>query len=118
MDNQVKPSTRSQERQEFPNPCAAWDVLHSDSRGPRLELSFEGDPYAWLQLKERALAQGLEPDDILRIALYQFLEGPGKNAAARARYMAHKEWRRTRPVLLIDDAGLRFVPADKIAGDV
>ena len=118
MSDYPQLSARSQERQDFPNLSAAWDVLHSDSCGPRLALSFEGDPYAWMQLKEKALAQGLEPDDILRLALYQFLEGPGKNAAARARYMAHREWQRTRPVLLVDDAGLRYVPADQIASSL
>ena len=118
MSDQPPPSARSQERQDFPNLSAAWDVLFSDSRGPRLELSFEGDPYTWMQLKEKALSQGLGPDEILRIALYQFLEGPGKNAAARARYMAHREWQRTKPVLLVDDAGLRYVSADQIASSV
>ena len=102
---------------DVPNAGALWDFLYSDSLGPRLSLSFEGDPHAWEQVKEMALARGLKPSEVLQIAMYEYLEGPSRSAAARARFMAHREWERTRPVLLIDAVGSRYVPADLLFAD-
>lgn len=101
-----------QERQNYLDTPAFWDYQFGGPSEPRLSLGFEGDPYAWEQLKEKAVEQGVDPQELLRFALYQYLEGPGKSAAARARFMAHREWERTRPVLVCDEKGARWIPAD------
>ena len=100
-----------------PNSGAFWDYLHGSSSGPCLSLSFEGDPLSWEQLKERAMETGVTPRELIRLALLEFLERPSIGAAARARFMAHREWERTRPVLVGDRGGMRYVSADRLFVD-
>lgn len=96
----------------FPDTPAVWDFLYGGVGEPRVTLSFESDPLAWQQLKAKAAAEGTDPTDMLRFALYFFLDGSSSPASARQRLMAHREWERTRPILFIDQKGARWVPAD------
>lgn len=100
------------------NSPAMWDFLYGTNAGPTVKVDFEGDEHAWAQLKMKAVEHGLHPDDMLRFALYMYLEGDGNFAAARARFLAHKEWKRRRPVLVYDENGIRWASADRLIGEL
>lgn len=123
----TRPKTEAASRKGAPSPGdrlafldspAGWDWLFGGVDAPKLELSFEGDRYTWEQLKERAVAQGMDPRELLRFALYLYLEGPGGYAAARARSVAYREWQRTKPTRIIDGKGVRWVPSDRLIGEL
>lgn len=105
------------DRIAYLNTPAGWDYLYRcGAQGePMLQLSFAGDPHAWSQLKDQAVVQGVDPIELLRLALYQFLDRPGHSAATRARFLAHREWERTRPVYVSDEKGPRWIPADRLS---
>lgn len=102
------------ERFAFANSPEAWDLLYGGSGAPAVRLSFEGDPHTWSQVKQSAVKLGIDPKELVRLALYQYLEGEGNSVAARARLLAHREWCRTKPVWVRDGLGVRWAPADQL----
>lgn len=95
-----------------------WDFIFGTGHGPVIKINFDGDMRTWEQVKDVAEAQGILPDDLLRYALYHYLESGRNNPAARARYMAHKEWERTRPVFIGGRTGGRWVSADQLTHEL
>lgn len=102
------------ERFAFAKSPEAWDFLYGGCEAPAVRLSFEGDPHTWSQVMQGAIELGIAPQEFVRFALYQYLEGAGNSVAARARLLAHLEWCRTRPVWVCDDRGVRWAPADQL----
>ncbi|MFA6121086.1 MAG: hypothetical protein WCT35_08575 [Sideroxydans sp.] len=94
-----------------------WDFIYggySDKDAPALRIDFEGDMHTWEEVKNMAEANGLNPEELLRYALYLCIERGENKAAARARFMAYREWYRTRPLRVSDNKGIRWVPADQL----
>lgn len=74
------------------NTPAGWDVIYRDHLCvPRLRISLEGDLYAWEQVKQRAAEEGLDPEELLRLALYSYLD----STTAMARLSDYRAWQRS-----------------------
>lgn len=70
---------------------AGWDVVYRDHLCvPRLKISLEGDSVVWEQVKERAAEQGLDPEKLLRLALYSYLD-PTTAGARLSEYCARQQ---------------------------